>query len=68
MKRECAAALRNLSLSEHCKIAIVREGGIKVLMDMLHSADIEICHQSSGVVANLAEATENQGEFLLIYI
>ena len=61
VRRECAAALRNLSLSEHCKVAIVREGGMEILMDMLHSPDIEICHQASGVVANLAEATENQG-------
>ena len=37
VKRECAAALRNLSLSEQSKVAIVRDGGLDVLCDMMHS-------------------------------
>jgi hypothetical protein len=38
-----------------------RSQGLDLLLEMMHSPDIEISHQSSGVVANLAEATENQG-------
>jgi Armadillo/beta-catenin-like repeat len=59
--REVAAALRNVSLSEHSKVDIVREGGLTVLATMMHSADVETAHQSTGVIANLAEAVENQG-------
>eukprot|EP00953_Heterococcus_sp_UTEX-ZZ885_P035587 18364-Heterococcus_DN1.PRE.6 len=59
--REVAAALRNVSLSEHSKVDIVKEGGLTVLATMMHSADVETAHQSTGVIANLAEAVENQG-------
>ena len=55
MQRELAP-LRNLSLSEQNKISIVREGGMDVLIKFAHSLDVEIAHQSCGVLANLAEA------------
>jgi hypothetical protein len=32
-----------------------------IITNLFVFVDIEICHQSAGVVANLAEATENQG-------
>ncbi len=60
MKREVAATLRNLSLSVHGKVVIIREKGLKLLAEYMQSPDVEICHQATGVVANLAEATENQ--------
>jgi hypothetical protein len=59
-RREVAAAFRNISLSEACKVMLVHCGALGVLCDMMHSADVEVCHQSTGVIANLAEATENQ--------
>jgi hypothetical protein len=62
--REVAAALRNVSLSESTKIQICREGGLTVLIELMHSADIETAHQATGVVANLAEVVENQGDML----
>ena len=43
------------------KVAIVKYNGLPVLCEMMHSPDVEICHQTTGVIANLAEATENQG-------
>ena len=52
VQRELAAALRNLSLSEQNKISIVREGGMDVLIKFAHSLDVEIAHQSCGVLAN----------------
>jgi hypothetical protein len=60
MKREIAATLRNVSLSVHGKVVIIREKGLRLLAEYLQSPDVEICHQSTGVIANLAEATENQ--------
>lgn len=43
---------------------IVLEGGLPVLIEMMHSADVETAHQSTGVVANLAEVVENQGKMV----
>ena len=60
VKREVAATLRNISLSVHSKVVMVREQCLQLLNDMMHSADVEICHQATGVIANLAESTENQ--------
>jgi hypothetical protein len=60
VKREVAATLRNISLSVHSKVVMVREHCLQLLNDFMHSPDVEICHQATGVVANLAESTENQ--------
>lgn len=46
------------------KVDIVLEGGLPVLADMMHSADVETSHQATGVVANLAEVVENQGKMV----
>lgn len=35
-----------------------------MLVDMMHSTDVETSHQSAGVVANLAEAVENQSKMV----
>ena len=35
-----------------------------VLIKFAHSLDVEIAHQSCGVLANLAEALENQGPMI----
>lgn len=43
---------------------IVLEGGLPVLIEMMHSADVETAHQGTGVVANLAEVVENQGKMV----
>lgn len=48
----------------HSKVDIVLEGGLPVLTDMMHSADVETAHQGTGVVANLAEVVENQGKMV----
>lgn len=40
------------------------EGGLPVLVEMMHSADVETAHQGTGVVANLAEVVENQGKMV----
>eukprot|EP00981_Chlorochromonas_danica_P000358 scaffold90_cov163-Ochromonas_danica.AAC.13 len=61
IKREVCAALRNLSLSVHGKVVMVREKALTLLCECMQSPDVEICHQSTGVIANLAEASENQG-------
>lgn len=50
---------RNLSLSEASKVAIVRQGGLGVICDMMHSPDVEICHQSAGVVCPRALKTKH---------
>lgn len=50
--------------STSSKVDIVLEGGLPVLIDMMHSADVETSHQSTGVVANLAEAVENQSKMV----
>ncbi len=60
VRREVAAALRNVSLSVHSKVVMVRERVLPLLNDMMHSPDVEVCHQAAGVVANLAESPENQ--------
>lgn len=57
----CAAALPVGCCS---KVDIVLEGGLPVLIDMMHSADVETAHQGTGVVANLAEVVENQGKMV----
>ena len=63
--RETAACLRNLSLSEDNKIAIVAaRGALTALVNAMHSNDLEVSHQASGVVANLAEVIENQGQMV----
>lgn len=46
------------------KVDIVLEGGLPVLIEMMHSADVETAHQGTGVVANLAEVVENQGKMV----
>lgn len=53
-------------LVEHgcSKVDIVLEGGLPVLIEMMHSADVETAHQGTGVVANLAEVVENQGKMV----
>lgn len=61
IKREVCAALRNLSLSVHGKVVMVREKVLPLLCECMQSPDVEVCHQSTGVIANLAEASENQG-------
>lgn len=43
---------------------IVLEGGLPVLIEMMHSADVETAHQGTGVIANLAEVVENQGKMV----
>lgn len=35
-----------------------------MLVEMMHSADVETAHQGTGVVANLAEVVENQGKMV----
>lgn len=35
-----------------------------MLIEMMHSADVETAHQGTGVVANLAEVVENQGKMV----
>ena len=60
VQREIAACLRNLSLGEQIKVALVRAGVSKALNWICHSGDVEVAHQSCGVLANLAEVVENQ--------
>ena len=48
----------------YSKVDIVLEGGLPVLIEMMHSADVETAHQGTGVVANLAEVVENQGKMV----
>ena len=60
VQREVAACLRNLSLGEQVKVALVRAGCLKALIGFSHSGDVEVAHQACGVLANLAEVVENQ--------
>lgn len=65
VQREAAAALRNLSLSETNKLAIARAPkGVNVLVKFALSLDVEVAHQAVGVLANLAEAMENQAPMI----
>lgn len=48
----------------YSKVDIVLEGGLPVLIEMMHSADVETAHQGTGVMANLAEVVENQGKMV----
>lgn len=50
--------------ARYSKVDIVLEGGLPVLIEMMHSADVETAHQGTGVVANLAEVVENQGKMV----
>lgn len=50
--------------NESSKVDIVFEGGLPVLIEMMHSADVETAHQGTGVVANLGEVVENQGKMV----
>lgn len=58
--------LKRLLNQNECfsKVDIVLEGGLPVLIEMMHSADVETAHQGTGVVANLAEVVENQGKMV----
>lgn len=60
------ALLSSPSIDRFCnsKVDIVLEGGLPVLIEMMHSADVETAHQGTGVVANLAEVVENQGKMV----
>lgn len=61
-KREAAAALKNISLSDPLKKQIVSSpGGVNILLEMCRSSDVEVSHQACGVIANLSEVDENQG-------
>ena len=43
--RECAACLRNLSLSEELKLLLVKHNALKPLINFAHSSDVELSHQ-----------------------
>ena len=60
VKREVAATLRNLSLSDNNKIEIRKEGGVDILVHLCRSKDEKLAHQACGVIANLAELPSNQ--------
>ena len=60
LKREVAAALRNISLSDQGKESIFNEGGIIILVGFFRSPDDKLLYQSCGVIANLSEAIVNQ--------
>jgi len=60
LKREVAAALRNISLSDQGKESIFNEGGIIILVEFFRSPDDKLLYQSCGVIANLSEAIVNQ--------
>ena len=49
VQREVAACLRNLSLGEQVKVALVRAGCLKALIGFSHSGDVEVAHQACGV-------------------
>eukprot|EP00957_Ditylum_brightwellii_P131298 10013638-Ditylum_brightwellii.AAC.1 len=60
LRREMAASLRNISISDQNKESIIREGGLEILSELCRSPDDEISHQTCGIIANLAEAAANQ--------
>jgi len=60
-KREVAATLRNISLSDQNKESIMNETGmIDVLAKLARDPDDEISHQACGVIANIAEREKNK--------
>ena len=60
LKRDVAAALRNISLYDQGKESIFNEGGIVILVEFSRSPDDKLLYQSCGVIANLSEAIVNQ--------
>ena len=61
-KQEVCAALRNISLSDQNKVAILKEGGggVEILAKLARDEDPEVAHQAIGVLANVAESHENK--------
>ena len=58
--REICALLRNLSLNEDNKVAILQQC-LKPLERFMHHSDAETSHQAVGIIANIAEDSRNQG-------
>eukprot|EP00940_MAST-03C_sp_MAST-3C-sp2_P002171 g2171.t1 len=58
--REICALLRNLSLNENNKVAILQQC-LHPLEKFMHHSDPETAHQAVGIVANIAEDARNQG-------
>ena len=60
-KREVSAALRNISLSDQNKEAIMIEGGlVDIISKLARDPDNEVSHQACGVIANVAERQGNK--------
>lgn len=58
-KRELAATLRNLSLSDRNKVPIMKVG-MDLIAALCRDADREVSHQACGIVANISEKEENK--------
>ena len=58
-KRELAAALRNISLSNENKAEIMKSG-IDFITTLCRDSDSEVSWQACGVVANISETQENK--------
>ena len=59
VKRECCAALRNISVHEVGKIATLNaENSISDISGMMHSFDTNICYQATTTIANISECIE----------
>lgn len=58
-KRELAAALRNISLSDENKTPIM-DAGIDLIATLCRDPDGEVSHQACGIVANISEKQENK--------
>ncbi|KAL3789162.1 hypothetical protein HJC23_012251 [Cyclotella cryptica] len=58
-KREVAAALRNISLSDNNKDSIMQIG-LDVIADLCRNSDNEISHQACAIVANISEKKSNK--------
>lgn len=56
-----AAALRNITLSDENKRAIMKESAIvDVMAKLARDPDDEVSHQACGIIANIAEAGDNK--------
>lgn len=58
-KRELAAALRNISLSDTNKAPVMREG-FDFITTLCRDSDSEVSHQACGVIANISEKQDNK--------
>ena len=71
-KREVTAALRNVSLSDMNKKAIMveddGEGNLDIIALLCRDADHEVAHQAVGVVANMSERQENKTKLVKLGI